>query len=324
MQAVTDAATELSGAKFGAFFYNNTTDARRRFLHALHADRGAPRGFRRVRAAARDGALRADLSRRGADSLRGRPAGSPVRADAAPSRHAGRSSARPQLPGGAGDLEVRERSSAGCSSATPRRTCSASGPSGWSWVSRPRPPSRSTTPGCSRRCSRRPRSGKQLLESERFARGEAERASAMKDEFLATLSHELQDTPERDSRLVPHPSRARHERSGDEPGSGSHRAKRPHADAAHRGSSRHEPDHLGQDAARHPAGAARELRRGGHRDRAALGRGEGDHADEASGSRCRPHQRRPRAACSRWCGTSSPTPSSSPAEMDGSRSCSSA
>jgi PAS domain S-box-containing protein len=31
----------------------------------------------------------------------------------------------------------------------------------------------------------------QLLESERFARAEAERASAMKDEFLATLSHEL-------------------------------------------------------------------------------------------------------------------------------------
>ena len=32
---------------------------------------------------------------------------------------------------------------------------------------------------------------KQLLDSERFARAEAERASAMKDEFLATLSHEL-------------------------------------------------------------------------------------------------------------------------------------
>jgi len=32
---------------------------------------------------------------------------------------------------------------------------------------------------------------KRLLESERFARAEAERASAMKDDFLATLSHEL-------------------------------------------------------------------------------------------------------------------------------------
>jgi signal transduction histidine kinase len=32
---------------------------------------------------------------------------------------------------------------------------------------------------------------RQLLESERFARAEAERASSTKDEFLATLSHEL-------------------------------------------------------------------------------------------------------------------------------------
>ena len=36
IQAVTDAATELSGAEFGAFFYNTTDDNGRR-IPALHA-----------------------------------------------------------------------------------------------------------------------------------------------------------------------------------------------------------------------------------------------------------------------------------------------
>ena len=42
----------------------------------------------------------------------------------------------------------------------------------------------------------------QILASERAARGAAEHSSRMKDEFLATLSHELRHAAECDPRLV--------------------------------------------------------------------------------------------------------------------------
>ena len=71
VQAVTDAATQLSGAQFGAFFYNIDRRRRRR-VHAVHALRRAARGVREVRAAARHRALRPDLPRRGRDPLRRR------------------------------------------------------------------------------------------------------------------------------------------------------------------------------------------------------------------------------------------------------------
>ena len=53
VQAVTDAATQLSGAQFGAFFYNIDRRERRR-VSALHALWRAARGVRAVREAARD------------------------------------------------------------------------------------------------------------------------------------------------------------------------------------------------------------------------------------------------------------------------------
>ena len=78
----------------------------------------------------------------------------------------------------------------------------------------------------------------------------------MKDEFLATLSHELR-TPLNAilgwSQILR--ARAMSEAQLNQ-GLEDHRAKRPHADAAHRGPSRHESNHLRQDASGHPAGVA--------------------------------------------------------------------
>ena len=64
VQALTDAATELVGAQFGAFFYN-VLDERRRVVHALRAVGRRSPALRAVSDAARDGAVRADVPRRG-------------------------------------------------------------------------------------------------------------------------------------------------------------------------------------------------------------------------------------------------------------------
>ena len=68
VQAVTDAATQLSGAQFGAFFYNTTDENGDAFLLYTLVGRAA-RGVREVRQASRDGAVRPDVSRRSADPL---------------------------------------------------------------------------------------------------------------------------------------------------------------------------------------------------------------------------------------------------------------
>lgn len=68
VQSVTDIGTELSGAKFGAFFLQ--CDRRsRRILPALYAFRSCPRSVQ-LRNAPQHGCLRADLFWRGGDTLR--------------------------------------------------------------------------------------------------------------------------------------------------------------------------------------------------------------------------------------------------------------
>ena len=182
LQAVTDAATELSGARFGALFYN-TTDARGdAFL--LYTLSGAPRDaferFGRPRATPLFApTFRGEGPIRCADVLR-----DPRYGQVAP--HLG-------MP--AGHLPVRSYL------AVP--VVSRSGEViGGLFFGHPEigvfsERAERLVVGVAAQAAiaidnaRLYEARKELLESERSARTEAERASATKDEFLATVSHEL-------------------------------------------------------------------------------------------------------------------------------------
>ena len=87
VQIVTDAGVELSGAEFGAFFYNVIRRGRRS-LHALHPVRRAARGLRQIPDAAQHRNLRTDVPRRRGRSLARHPGRSALRQKRALSRDA--------------------------------------------------------------------------------------------------------------------------------------------------------------------------------------------------------------------------------------------
>ena len=190
VQAVTDAATQLSGAQFGAFFYNTTDEQGDAFL--LYTLSGAPREafeqFGQPRATALFGpTFRGEAPIRCDDVLQdprygtmaphyGMPQGHlPVRSYlAVPVRsRSGEVDRRPVLrPSRAGRVHRARRA--------PRLS-----------VWRRRLASPSTTPGSTKRRRRRPRSARRCSKASARPARAAERMSDIKDEFLATLSHEL-------------------------------------------------------------------------------------------------------------------------------------
>jgi len=189
VQAVTDAATELSGAKFGAFFYNTTDTNGDAFM--LYTLSGARRedfdGFGQPRATALFGpTFRGEGTIRSEDVLKDSRYGQML-------PHRG-------MP--VGHLPVRSYL------AVP--VISRSGEViGGLFFGHPVPGifterAERLVEGIAAQAAvaidnarlfevaqKAAEERKQLLESERFARGEAERASSSKDEFLASLSHEL-------------------------------------------------------------------------------------------------------------------------------------
>jgi PAS domain S-box-containing protein len=189
LQTVTDAATELSGAKFGAFFYNMTDE--NGDAYQLYTLSGAPREaferFGHPRATPifaptfrGEGVIRSDDVRRDPRygqwaPHRGTPPGHlPIRSYLA-------------VPVVARDGQVFGglffgHPETGVFTEKSERIISAIAAQASIAIDNARLYQAAQNAAEERQ---------QLLESERFARAQAERMSAMKDEFLAVLSHEL-------------------------------------------------------------------------------------------------------------------------------------
>lgn len=189
VQAVTDAATHMSGARFGAFFYNTTDDKGDSFL--LYTLSGAPREafekFGQPRATPLFG-----------PTFKG---GSPIRCDdVLRDPRYGKWGPHHGMPHGhlpvrsylAVPVVARSGDVIGglffghpeCGVFTERSERIVAGVAAQAAVAI----DNARLYEAARKAAEE---RKLLLESERSARSEAERASAVKDEFLATLSHEL-------------------------------------------------------------------------------------------------------------------------------------
>ncbi len=182
LQAVTDAATELSGAKFGAFFYNTTDGHGDAFL--LYTLSGAPREaferFGKPRATALFGpTFRGEAPIRCDDVLRDARYGTMAPHHGMPHGH----------------LPVRSYL------AVPVRSRSGEVLGGL-FFGHPQPGvfterterliiGVAAQAGVAIDNARLFETTQSLLDSERAARSAAERMSSLKDDFLATLSHEL-------------------------------------------------------------------------------------------------------------------------------------
>ena len=123
MQTVTDAAVQLTGAQFGAFFYNVEKPEGGSFM--LYTLSGAPRAafenFPMPRATALFGpTFRGERIIRIDDVLAHPDYGK----SAAAPWHAERAFARAQLSRGAGRIGAKAKCTAACSSATPHPACS--------------------------------------------------------------------------------------------------------------------------------------------------------------------------------------------------------